>query len=169
MPQVRELWAGPPGSAVLGERVWRRAAAEAVGLCGIVPSPLARDQAIRALAVRCRAARGLRVWCWDDLWREARVGRDDAPALLSASGVRAVLREAIDRARRAGLLGRVGSIAEAPGFRRRLRGRIAAWTSPVRNFLSEYALKKAARSSGRRRARMPTARRLLITVSARFA
>jgi hypothetical protein len=47
---------------------------------------------------------------------------------MSAAGARAALGEAIEAARRAGELTLVARVADTPGFRRRLRGRIAAWT-----------------------------------------
>jgi ATP-dependent helicase/nuclease subunit B len=68
------------------------------------------------------------VWCWNDLWRAVREATDDGPVLLSESGYRAVLIEAIARARGAGELPATAAVAAWPGFRRRLRGRIAGWT-----------------------------------------
>ena len=84
----------------------------------------------QALALRSpgKVVFGRRVWCWDDLWREVALSHPSAPARLSPAGVRAAIGEAIDRARRAGELGAVREIADSPGFRRRLRGRFAAWT-----------------------------------------
>src|SRR5262245_16300218 len=99
MPEERRLWTGPIG-APLSERLLSHPAADAAATW-IVPSALARDRWIRELTLRRRAAIGLRVWCWDDAWRSVASGRADAPARLSAAGVRAVISEAIARERRA--------------------------------------------------------------------
>ena len=48
--------------------------------------------------------------------------------MLAPAGVRAALREAIDEARRDGLLVALGPVADTPGVLRRLRTRVAAWT-----------------------------------------
>jgi hypothetical protein len=83
---------------------------------------------IRALVARHRAAVGLRVWCWEDLWRAVREGQSEGPALLPAAAARAALGEAITRARSDGALATLGDVVHWPGFRRRLRARVAAWT-----------------------------------------
>src|SRR5437764_9915795 len=130
MPGERRLWTGPFG-APLRERLLAHPAAEAAQTW-VVPSALARDRWNRELTLRRRLAIGLRVWCWDDAWRSVASGRADAPARLSAAGARAVVGEAISRERRARRLNAVRAVADAPGFRRRLRGRFAAWTAAER-------------------------------------
>jgi ATP-dependent helicase/nuclease subunit B len=94
----------------------------------IVPSTTARDQVIRALGLRVRLGRVPRVWTWDDLWREVREASPTGPALLSEAAARAVLGAAIARAGADGVLGDAADLVGWPGFRRRLRARIAAWT-----------------------------------------
>ena len=69
-----------------------------------------------------------RVWCWDDLWRAVREGRDDGPARLSDASARAALSLAIGRARDARQLNATAAVAAWPGFRRRLRERVSGWT-----------------------------------------
>src|SRR5215217_4447205 len=102
MPGARRLWTGPHGSA-LRERVLDEWGADPSGLW-IVPSPLARDQVLRALGLRHRVARGFRVWCWDELWRFVHEARGDGPAPLSPAAARSALNEALARARREGEL-----------------------------------------------------------------
>src|SRR5438067_6288837 len=126
MPGNRDLWTGPFGSA-LRDRALRHAPVDPSGLW-VVPSAMARDQVVRVLGLRRRVACHLRVWCWADLWRATRLGSRGTPMLLSSAGGRAALREAIDQARRDGLLDAIGEVAQSLGFLRRLRGRIAAWT-----------------------------------------
>ena len=75
---------------------------------------------------------GLRVWCWDDLWRAIGDERADAPTRLSAVGARAALGEAIAAARRDGIIPTIAEAVSFPGFRRRLQARIAAWTRAER-------------------------------------
>src|SRR5439155_1350281 len=62
------------------------------------------------------------------LVRGVRARSPVGPARLSEAGVRAALGEAIGRTRREGRLDAVATVADAPGFRRRLRRRIASWT-----------------------------------------
>ena len=69
-----------------------------------------------------------RVWCWPDLWRAVREGRDDGPDRLSDAAARAALGLAFGRARDAGRLNATAAVADWPGFRRRVRDRIAGWT-----------------------------------------
>jgi RecB family exonuclease len=56
---------------------------------------------------------------------------------LPDAAARAVLGVALEQSRREGGLARIGRLADAPGFRRRLRGRIAAWTRAERDPLGE--------------------------------
>src|SRR5437868_12525455 len=107
MPGARKLWTGPYGSA-LRERVLDEWGSDPSGLW-IVPSPLARDQVLRALGLRHRVARGFRVLCWDEVWRFIRESRADGPAWLSPAAARAALGEAIARARRDGELDAVAA------------------------------------------------------------
>lgn len=76
--------------------------------------------------------RGWKVWCWDDLWRAVREERGEGPSRLSTAAARAVLGEAIARARVDGALTEVAGVIDWPGFRRRLVARIAAWTRAER-------------------------------------
>ena len=69
-----------------------------------------------------------RVWTWSDLWAAVREGSRSGPDRLSDAGAHAALVEAIDQARRDGALGVSAGVADWPGFRSRLRGRIAGWT-----------------------------------------
>src|SRR4051812_15212246 len=108
MPGARRLWTGPHGAA-LRDRALAKAPTDPTNLW-IVPSRAARDQLIPLLGHKRRVAIGLRVWCWDDLWRAIGEERVDSPARLSAVGVRAALAEAIAVARRDGI---IPSIAEA--------------------------------------------------------
>src|SRR5688572_314162 len=130
MPGARRLWTGPHGAA-LRDRALAEAPTDPSGLW-IVPSRAARDQLIPLLGRKRRVAIGLRVWCWDDLWRAIGDERADAPAHLSAIGARAALGEAIAAARRDGLIPTIAEAVSFPGFRRRLRARIAAWTRAER-------------------------------------
>src|SRR5207249_7718384 len=117
MSDNRHLWTGPHGAA-LADRALAAMPIEATGLW-IVPSALARDRAARGLGQRRRVCCRLRVWCWEDLWREVRSRSPAGPARLSEAGVRAALGEAIGRTRRQGRLDAVAGVADAPGFRRR--------------------------------------------------
>lgn len=69
-----------------------------------------------------------RVWCWDDLWNAVRTRSRTGPIVLSAAATRAVLGEAVSQAKRDGVLDVIRQVVDAPGFRRKLQGRIAAWT-----------------------------------------
>ncbi len=93
-----------------------------------MPTPLARLQVREALARASNLGKVPRVWCWADLWRALREGRDDGPIVLSAEAARAVLVLAIERARESGILNATAAVAAWPGFRRRLRLRIVGWT-----------------------------------------
>lgn len=74
------------------------------------------------------AGRAPKVWCWNDLWRAVREGRDAGPVKVSAAAARAALGLAIDRAGAAGALRATADAADWRGFRRRVADRIAAWT-----------------------------------------
>ena len=132
MPGVRRLWTGPYGSA-LRDRVLPETLSEPSG-AWIVASPLARDQVRRQLGLRLESGVGreLTVWCWPDLWRAIGDESRGGPAWLSEAAARAALGEAIARARGEGLLQSFAELLEWPGFRRRLRSRIAAWTRAER-------------------------------------
>src|SRR4051794_24399337 len=119
MTPDRMLWTGPHGSAPRERALEAMPGSPAGGW--IVPSTAARDQVIRALGLSARFGRDLRVWCWDDLWREVRAASATGPALLSEAAARAALGAAIARARADGVLGDVAGVVEWPGFRRRLR------------------------------------------------
>lgn len=109
---------------------------EASGLW-IVPSELARERAVRILGRREGVCCRLRVWCWEDLWWGVRQRSPAGPSGLSAAGVRAALNEAIGRARHEGRLTAVAAVADAPGFRRRLRRQFASWTRAEHDPLGE--------------------------------
>src|SRR4051794_9155954 len=100
MSDNRQLWTGPYGAA-LADRALELMPIDASGLW-IVPAPLARGRAARFLTRRRGVCCRLRVWCWDDLWREVGLRSPTGPSRLSEAGVRSVLREAIGRARREG-------------------------------------------------------------------
>src|SRR5262249_46606082 len=68
------------------------------------------------------------VGCGAALWGTVRGARDAGPAGLSDAACRSALLRAIGRARRAGDLTVTAKAADWPGFRRRARERIAAWT-----------------------------------------
>ena len=130
MPGIRRIWTGPHGSAP-SERALEDATSDPLGLW-IAPTPLARDQVVRALGLRLKVARDLRAWCWEDLWTAVRDASSRGPARLSDAAARAALGEAIAQARRDGALREVAEVVDWPGFRRRLRARIAAWTRAER-------------------------------------
>lgn len=69
-----------------------------------------------------------KVWCWAELWAAIRGASVDGPRVLSEAASRAVFLEAIRRGRGAGRLRAIERVLEWPGFRRRLRARIARWT-----------------------------------------
>ena len=126
MPAWKTLLTGPYGAEVR-EPLLREERSEPSGLW-LVPTPLARAQVLEALGRVSERGRTARVWCWADLWRAVRDGRDDGPARLSDAGSRAVLALAIGRAREARELNATAAVAHWPGFRRRVRDRIALWT-----------------------------------------
>src|SRR5438270_9472039 len=99
MPGPRKLWTGPCG-ANLRDRAIDRASSEASSLW-LVPSPLAREQVSRLLALRSPSPQPARVWCWEDAWTATALAHDNPPARLSTSGRMVVLSEAIETARRA--------------------------------------------------------------------
>lgn len=139
MAAERVLWTGPYGSGVRDHAV--ASASLDPSALWVVPSPLARDQVRAELAARCRATgtgtvqsagRIPRVWCWADLWARVRAGSSEGPAVLSDGAAGAVFREAIRRARQAGETEAIEAVLDWPGYRRRLRGRFAAWTADER-------------------------------------
>ena len=150
MPGARRLWTGPYGSA-LRDRVLRATRRSRPSGLWIVPSPLARDQVRAALGAAAREASAgrSRVWCWDDLWRAvrdelARAARPGSPR----PAARAALGEAIARARRDGRARRDRrACVDWPGFRRRLRGRFAAWTRDERPLDAPAARRRPGRSA----------------------
>src|SRR5205814_169335 len=72
MPARKTLRTGPCGA---GERERLLGAPAGPTDLWLVPTPLARAQVAAALA-RPAPGRAPRVWCWDDLWRVVREGRD---------------------------------------------------------------------------------------------
>ena len=131
MPGARRLWTGPHGAA-LRDRALADSPTDPSGLW-LVPSRPARDPLIALLGRKRQVAIGLRVWCWDDLWRSIGDERADAPARLSAVGARAALGEAIAGARRDGIIPTIADAISFAGFRRRLQARIATWTRAERH------------------------------------
>jgi len=130
-PESRTLWTGPHGSK-LRDRLLDEAPGGPSGVW-IVPSTLARDQVVRALGLKFKLCRDLRVWSWDELWHEVRRASAIGPALLSPAAARAALGQAIARGRADGVLDAVAGVIDWPGFRRRLRARIIAWTRDERS------------------------------------
>jgi RecB family exonuclease len=126
MSGAKELLTGPHGAAVR-DRLLDAAKVSATDLW-LVPSSLARSQVLLALARSQGTGRAPRVWCWDDLWRAVGEAIDDGPARLSEASALAALGLAIDRAEAAGELRVTAGVVHRPGFRRRLRDRMAAWT-----------------------------------------
>jgi ATP-dependent helicase/nuclease subunit B len=101
----------------------------------LVPSPLARDQVRRELAIRSqsdgtgRGSRSIpRVWCWTDLWACVRGEVSEGPSCLSEPASGAVFSQAIRQARQAGELAAISSVIDWPGYRDRIRRRFAGWT-----------------------------------------
>lgn len=125
MPAAKAVITGPFGAAVRDRLLDEKAAPAGLWL---VPSPLAASQVREKLGRKLQAGRSPRVWCWEDFWRAVRDGRDDGPVRLSATAARAALALAIGRARDAAELTATAGVADWPGFRRRVRDRIAGWT-----------------------------------------
>ena len=130
MPVDRVLWTGPYGSG-LRDRAMAGASLEPSGLW-LVASPMARDQVRRELAIRSRSGRSPRVWCWPDLWARVRAEVAEGPTILSDPASEAIFFEVMRQARRAGELPTIGASLTWPGYRRRLRRRLAAWTADER-------------------------------------
>src|SRR5437660_448691 len=101
MPAAKRLLTGPHGAA-LRDRLLEQGGESGLWL---VPTPLARVQVSAALGRKLGAEGASRVWCWDDLWRAVREGRDDGPVKLSDAAAHAALGLAIERAKAAGALG----------------------------------------------------------------
>jgi RecB family exonuclease len=132
MAVERLLWTGPYGAA-LRDRAMAGASSDPSSLW-LAASSLARDQVRRGLALRSGSlGAGPRVWCWDDLWRSVRDELGEGPSCLSAGAAGAVLGEAIRQARPAGELQAIAAVIDWPGYRRRVRARIAEWTALERS------------------------------------
>ncbi|HZW32097.1 MAG TPA: PD-(D/E)XK nuclease family protein [Isosphaeraceae bacterium] len=128
MASERLLWTGPYGAA-LREHAIAGASTDPASLW-LVGSPLARDQVRRELAMRCRGlGPGPRVWSWAELWRSVRDSLEGGRISLSAGAAGAVLSEAVRQARQAGEVRAIDTVLDWPGYRRRLRERIAEWTA----------------------------------------
>src|SRR5271166_2651860 len=103
MPAHHRLWTGPPGAA-LRDCLLAELGGEPGGLW-IVPTPLARDQVARELAIGTRVGgKEPRVYSWDDLWREIFSRVSQGPSWLSESAARAVFREAVSQVHNQGLI-----------------------------------------------------------------
>src|SRR5436190_9098744 len=127
MAGERLLWTGPYGAA-LRDHALAGASTDPSSLW-LVGSPMARDQVRRELAVRSRwRGPGPRVWCWADLWQSVRDDLESGRVCLSAGAAGAVLGEVVRQARQAGELQAIASVIDWPGYRRRLRLRLAEWT-----------------------------------------
>lgn len=131
MPGDRSLWTGPHGSRLRDQALLH--APVGPSSLWIVASEIARVQVSLALTLRRGIACGLRVWTWEDLWRAIQDQHQEPCALLSPAGIHAALDLAIGRAREDGQLRFTDRMAQAFGFRRRLRNRIAAWTRAERD------------------------------------
>ena len=128
MAGERLLWTGPYGAA-LRDYALAGASTDPSSLW-LAPSPMARDQVRRDLAIRSgRPGPGPRVWCWADLWRSVRGDLEGGRVCLSAGAAGAVFGEAVRRARQAGELRAIASVIDWPGYRRQLRERLADWTA----------------------------------------
>ena len=125
----RRLWTGPPAAAIR-EHLLAELGSGPAGLW-IVPTPLARDQLVRLLAISAaRRPAGSCIgssagttsggWCVP-AWRTAR-------RWLSEPACRALFREAIDRAREAGEIEAIEASVRWPGYRRQAPRRIDEWT-----------------------------------------
>lgn len=99
----------------------------------IAPTALARARIERLLAWTGRGPSPASVWTWDELWKAVRERRGEGPIALSHAATRTVRDAAIDSARREDRWGDLRDAFAAPGFRRRLRSRIAAWTRSGRS------------------------------------
>jgi RecB family exonuclease len=115
---TRTLLTGPHGAAVR-DRVLSDPGTGPAGLW-IVRSPLARLQVLAILGRKADAARGLRVWCWDDLWEQVAQAVENPPTRISPAAVRTVVSEAINRARKDGKLKELVGVIHLGGFRRRV-------------------------------------------------
>jgi ATP-dependent helicase/nuclease subunit B len=128
MAGERLLWTGPYGAA-LRDYALAGASTDPTSLW-LVPSPIARDQVRRELAIRSsNPGPGPRVWCWPDLWKSVRGELEGGRACLSDGAAGAVFGEAVRQARQAGALTAIASVIDWPGYRRQLRDRLAGWTA----------------------------------------
>ena len=126
MPAHQRLWTGPPGAA-LRDHLLAEPKGEGATIW-IVPTPLARDQVVRELAIRARQPEKDRVYCWDNLWLEIFRRAAQAPSWLSESAARAVFREAVGQVQKQGVIRSIEAVVSSPGYRRRLRDRVRRWT-----------------------------------------
>jgi RecB family exonuclease len=132
MTAERVLWTGPYGAG-LRDRALASASTDPSTLW-MVATPLARDQVRRELALASPGpAAAPRVWCWTELWQVARGELEDGPACLSDEAAGAVFAEALREARQAGELKAIAEAIDWPGHRRRLRARLAEWTTLERS------------------------------------
>src|SRR5262249_2126817 len=124
----RLLWTGPYGAA-LREHAIAGASTVPTSLW-LVGSPLARDQVRRELAIRSPGlGPGPRVWSWAEFWKAVGDGQEGGRVCLAAGAAGPVLSEAIRQARQAGEVRAIATVLDWPGYRRRLRERIAEWTA----------------------------------------
>ena len=153
MPGIRRIWTGPHGTAP-SKRALEDATSDPLGLW-IAPTPPARDQVVRAwgYGLRLPAISG------------PGAGRTSGPRSGtprpggrrgSRTRPRTALGEAIARAPADGALREVAEVVDRPGFRRRLRARIAAWTRAERP-IEATAARPRARPAGSGRSSSATA------------
>lgn len=125
----RQLWTGPCGTdrvaPLIAHQGWNRWAA------WIVPSDLARADLARRFDPA--TAPLPRIWTWPDLWDAIADRSESPPARLAPAAQRALIIEAIDQARRGGEIPLCERVADTPGFRRQVSGRIAGWTRAERH------------------------------------
>jgi ATP-dependent helicase/nuclease subunit B len=128
MPVHQRLWTGPPGAA-LRDCLLAELERESGGLW-IVPTPLARDQLTRRLALSNPGhGRAPRLHCWNDLWRLVRHQAEDGPCWLSRAAVRTVFEEAIRQVREQGQIAAIHeAVIQRAGYQRHLQERFQAWT-----------------------------------------
>jgi ATP-dependent helicase/nuclease subunit B len=148
MAPARLLWLGPYAADLVGravetygsepDRLW------------LVPTPLARDGLVAALARGRDSHQRPRVFCWDDLWLEVARVHSRPPAILPQAAAREAIVAAIERARSARSLGVLEGVADLPGFRRDLRSRFDAWTRAERRAPRDDEVEAAAWSIFRR-------------------
>ena len=131
MGSSRRLLVGPHGPS-LRDRLIAEFPHSAKGLW-IVPSELAREQVERDLAWVARSTSTATVWTWKDLSHEVRARQGHGPILLSDAATRTIRNEAIKQARVRGQLSTLSQVLDLPGYRKRIRDRIAGWTQSGRD------------------------------------